>query len=307
VRQSIVYSPLENEVTPKKKMKTGTQQKRSGRKSAVATLIQSTRRDLGLSRKDLAQMIGVDPTTIRGWEQGIFRPRDGKQRVKLAQALKLDLLELSGAVDARHAAAGCNPRLVETLTDFPILATQLLRKTRTSLKDLRLASPYVLPAFTQVDFRRNVAARLLDKTLEVQRIEIFYSLDRLREVLSNIIRYDGCNYHVRSFCPGLREVVPALGAYAFDDNHLVLGGYFVSVPPHGRPGLYIKGDTVRQFFSAYWDEIWRRGTPLNLGGAAELSSVRDLALALGLRDADWPAFVDEAKKLDSVDGAPHRI
>jgi hypothetical protein len=184
---------------------------------------------------------------------------------------------------------------------------KLLKQTKSSMKDLRLAAPYVLPPFVQIEFRKAISARLLDKSLEVQRVEIFYSLDRLREVLSNILRYDGCRYFVRSFCPGLKEVAPALGGYAFDDAHVILGGYFVSVPPHGRPGVYMHGEPVRQFFSVYWDEIWRRGTPLSLGGAVDLSCVRALAMTLGLRDADWPNFLEEARTLQSADGAPLRV
>lgn len=252
-------------------------------------------------------MVEVDDTTVGGWERGSFYPRDGKQRMKLAHALKLNIADLSRAIDGASDGNEGSVRLVESLDDFPALLVKLLRQTKSSVKDLRLAAPYVLPPFVQVDFRKGVSARLLDKSLEVQRVEIFYSLDRLREVLSNILRYDGCRYYVRSFCPGLREVAPSLGGYAFDDAHVILGGYFAAVPPHGRPGIYMRGEPVRQFFTAYWDEIWRRGTPLSLAGASDLSRVKTLALTLGLRDSDWSHFLDEAKALKSADGAPLRI
>lgn len=276
----------------------------SGR-NTIAKRIVDARRTLGLSRGELANLVGVDVTAITGWENGKYRPREGAHRTKLASALNLDVQQLH--TRGKPPANSSTARLVDALDDFPGLLENLLKATRRSVKDVRLASPYVLPPNTQVEFRRAISARILDGTLEVLRVEIFYSLARLKEVLANILLYHGHRYHVRSYCPGIEEVAPALGGYAFDDSSVVLGGYFVSVPPHRKPGLLLRGPAVREFFQAYWDEIWRRGTPLNLGGSSDLSAVRALATRLGLEESQWNKFLAEAGAYKSADGAPFRI
>lgn len=275
--------------------------------NSLAELISRARMAAGLSRTALAAKLSVTPSAVGGWERGSFNPRDGEQRAKLAEVLKLDVLELSRAIDGSGDTSGSTARAVEAMEEFPALLVNLLRQTKRSVKDIRIAAPYTLPPKVQTEFRRAVSARILAKSLDVQRVEIFYSLDRLREVLSNILRYDGCRYLVRSYCAGLKEVTPGIGAYAFDDTHVIFGGYFAALPPHGQHGLLVQGADVQVFFSRYWDEVWRRGTPLNLGGAADLSKVRELAMTLGLRDSGWTQFVDEAKALKCADGAPPRI
>lgn len=193
---------------------------------------------------------------------------------------------------------------VDTLDDLPDLLLDLTRRTQRTLHALRLAAPYSTPAFAQTEWRNLLAERLLERTIEVQRIEIVYSLDRLKEIVSNIFRYEGVRYYVKSFCPGLREVAPAMGGYFFDDREFLLGAYWTSVPPHNRPGIRLSGSPFRNFFVAYWEEIWRRGTLLNGRGGHDLSHVRELAISLGLPSAQWDDFVDGARSYEIGDGAP---
>lgn len=275
----------------------------SGR-DTTARRIADARRAMGFSRSELAKLVGVDVTAITGWESGKYRPREGSHQKKLATALNLDIQQLQAG---KPRANGSTVSVVDALDDLPRLLETLLNNTKRSLMDIRLAAPYLLPPNVQVEFRRAVSARILDGTLEVLRVEIFYSLARLKEVLANILLYHGHQYYVRSYCPGIEEVAPALGGYAFDDSSVILGGYFASLPPYRRPGLLLRGPAVREFFQAYWDEIWRRGTPLNLGGSSDLSPVRALATRLGLKSSDWNEFLAEAGSHKSPDGAPFRI
>lgn len=239
--------------------------------------------------------------------EGRFNPRDGTQRAKLAAVLKIDLRELQRIAGKAPDQDASSVRIVDAMSDLPALLTKLLREAKHTLKDIRLSAPYTLPPHVQTEFRKAISARILAKTIEVQHVEIFYTLDRLKEVLSNILRYDGCPYYVRSYCPGLKEVAPALGGYAFDDVNVILGGYFTTIPPHDRPGVHLQGPDVRTLFSRYWDEIWRRGTPLSLGGASDLGQVRMLAITMGLRPSEWESFLHEAKALRSADQAALRI
>lgn len=46
----------------------------------------STRKSLGLTQRQLAELVGVDPITISRWERGVRTPRGVHARL-LAQAL----------------------------------------------------------------------------------------------------------------------------------------------------------------------------------------------------------------------------
>jgi hypothetical protein len=186
---------------------------------------------------------------------------------------------------------------------LPALFDRLL-PTTSCLRALRIAAPYSTAARVQVKLRTEVCERLMAGTLEVQRIEIFYTLDRLKEALSNVLRYDNLHYHLKGYCAGLVEAAPAIGGYFFDESDFVMGGYWTGIPPHNKPGLHCSGEPFRTFFMAYWNEIWPRGTLLNMSGAHDLSAMRRAALALGLAEADWPGFVDQARELEIGDGAP---
>lgn len=280
--------------------------RKTPRPDSLAKRIVAARREASLSRGELAAAVGVDPSTVTGWESGKFQPREGALRKKIAAALGVEVGALFGGSKPSKAATD-TIELIDTLDAFPQRMEELLARTKRTLKDVRVAAPYTLPPNVQTAFRSAVSERILDGSLEVLRVEIFYTLDRLKEVLSNIFRYHGRKYVVRSYCPGLREAPPAIGLYAFDDEHLFLGGYWASLPPHDRPGLVLSGASASTFFRAYWAEIWRRGTPLNLGGSDDLSAVRALALAMDLPAAEWPNFVAEARAYTCADGAPPRI
>ena len=124
------------------------------------------------------------------------------------------------------------------------------------------------------------------------------------EIVSNVLRYDGCDYHVKCFCAGLQEVVPAMGGYFFDDDHFVLGAYWTGVPPGSQPGICLTGEPFRTFYNGYRDEIWRRGTWLNMRGAHDLSELEAVARRLGVPARQWPRFVEQARAYEVGDGAP---
>lgn len=264
--------------------------------------IKDLREARGLSRRDLARALGVDLSSVRNWEAGENKPRI-ETRAKLARFFGCDL-------DAPYAAADGGPvsaHLVDTLDELPGLLMDLTGRTRGKLRALRLSAPYPTTAYVQVEWRTLLSARLLDGSLTVQRIEIFYDLRRLQETLSNIFRYEGHNYHVKSCCAGVDEVVPAYGGYMFDDDEFLIGAYWSSVPPDNQKGIRVSGRPFREYFNAYWDEIWRRGTWLNMRGPHDLSALRHVALKLGLPAKKWPAFVKGAKTLAIGDGAPPLI
>lgn len=269
--------------------------------AAAGKRLRRLREAKGLSRSDLAKRLNADVTSLSGWESGKRKPRD-RTRSLLAHALGTDI-ESYYMPDDEHGTP-IAASLVDTLEDLPDLLMELTERAQQTLRALRLAAPYATTAYVQTKWRNLVNQRLLDGTLEVQRIEIFYNLRRLQEILSNVFRYDGCRYFVKCHCPGIADVVPGVGGYFFDDDEFLLGAYWMSLPPHHRPGLRVSGAPFRIFFQEYWNEIWRRGTALNISGAGDLSAIQSLAFALGLPQAEWDRFVEGAKTLEMADGAP---
>lgn len=272
--------------------------------ATIGRRIRALREQKGLSRRDLAALIGVDTTALAAWERGTYLPR-APRRTSLAKALGTDVWSLFEEICATEPLA-IRASTHDTITQLAGLLDELMRKSK-MLRALRIAAPYSTPAYVQQDFRTEVSNRLLAGSIEVQRIEIFYSLERLKEALSNVFRYNGCAYNLKCFCTGITEVAPAMGGYYFDDDEFLIGAYWTGVPPTNRPGMHLTGEPFATYFNAYWDEIWRRGTLLNMRGSHDLTAVRTAALALGLNEAAWPQFVEEARELKIGDGAPPLI
>ncbi len=264
--------------------------------------VKRLRETKGVSRRDLAKELGVDVSSLVNWESGKHLPRD-KVRVRMARVLGCDVDALFAAEPGTDAVPVA-VTLVDTDKELPGVLMELTRRTRRTLRALRFAAPYGTTPYVQTEWRQFVSQRLLDGTLEVQRVEIFYNLKRLQETLSNILRYNSRSYFVKSYCPGLAEVAPFMGGYFFDDDEFLLGAYSTGMPPTRRPGIRLSGPPFRTFYNEYWDEIWQRGVWLNNCAGHDLSAVQSVAEKLGLPPEDWDNFVDEAKRLAIGDGAP---
>ncbi len=271
---------------------------------AIGRRIKRLRENQGLSRQQIAAQLAVDLTAIAAWEAGKYLPREVR-RVQLAGLLNLNVASLFA--EEQHVSPGEGAVLIDILGELPGLLRELLKETDHTLKAFRIAAPHPTPAHIQEEFRILVDRRLMDKTIRVERIEIFYRLPRLMEVLSNILRYAGRPYRVKAFCPRTAEVMPGMGGYIFDDQEFVIGAYWGEAPPQGRAGLRLSGEPFRTYFTDYWNEIWPRGQPLNGDNGADLFAVREVALQLGLEPDDWPRFIEQARKLDIGDGLPPMI
>lgn len=271
---------------------------------AIGRRIRYLRETKGLSRAALARKIDVDISSIAGWESGKRLPRD-TVRIRLARALDCELTELLSPL--KETAEPSTVSLLDVSKDFPAIFAERARDTRHIIRTVRLASPYSTTLNVQTEARRIVGERLVAGTLEVQVLEIFYSLDRLKETLSNILRYDGRPYYVKACCVGLTEVAPFLGGFCFDDADVFVGGYWTGYPPQSQPVMRIRGPAIKTFFQSYWKEAWQRGVMLNAHGARDLSIVRETAMAMGLPGKHWKRFQEEARALDIGDGAPPNI
>jgi transcriptional regulator with XRE-family HTH domain len=272
--------------------------------AAIGHRIRRLRQAQGLSRTELARRIEVDVSSIAGWESGKRLPRE-TVRPRLADALACALSQLMSP--APEAETPTHVAALNSLTEFPPVLMAAVRTMRRNLRAVRLTRPDSTAVLVLREFRQLVCERILADTVMVQRIEIFYTLDRLKETLSNILRYDGHQYYIRTCCVGLKEVAPFLGGYCIDDDEVILGTYHAIMPPQGYSVLHLKGPAVGHFFQDHWREIWARGTLLNPHGAHDLSAVREVALSLGLPPRRWRAFVEEARTLEIGDGAPPLI
>jgi transcriptional regulator with XRE-family HTH domain len=272
-----------------------------GRYRIVGARTRRLRMAKGLKIEELADLVQVDKSALSSWERGDYLPRLD-HRIKLANQLGVTLEHLLSEVD--DGPQPTRAFLVDTIDDLPDLLAELLPATR-CLRAIRIAAPYPTAAHVQTEFRHELADRLLAGTIEVQRVEIFFNLRRLQEALSNVLRYDNRNFHLKAYCPGVSEPPPAIGGYIFDDTHFLLGGYWNTLPPpHDRPGLCCIGEPFKTFFAAYWSEIWSRGTLLNISGRHDLSAIQQLAFSMGLAASAWPSFVDGARTFEVGDGAP---
>lgn len=256
----------------------------------------------GLSRRNLADALRINVTSLVGWEGGVRLPRDGIRK-RLARLLDTNIETLFAGTQG-YEPAPLKASIFDTIGELSDLLLQHTRNAHMLVRALRLSAPYITPAHVQIEWRSLISRRILDSTLEVQRIEVFYDLRRLQEVLSNIMRYDGRSYFVKAHCAGIREAIPAFGAYIFDNDEIFLGAYWTDVPPNNKPSLRLSGLPFQTFFNAYWEEVWRRGFYLNIRGAHDFSAVQELAFKLGLAPDDWEQFVEEARTLEIGDGAP---
>jgi transcriptional regulator with XRE-family HTH domain len=266
----------------------------------VGLRIRRLREGKGLSRLQLARKLGVDVSSLSGWESGKRLPRESV-RLRLAGLLDCRLPVLMSPLEEDYPPFSA--RLLDGFAAYAKAMTDCTRRARI-LRGARFASPFTTVSNMLPEWRRLVSERILAGVLEAQRVEIFYGLDRLKEVLSNILRYDGKAYHVKCACVGLKEVAPFMGGYLCDGSDLFLGAYWTGVPPQPRPILHLKGHHLTRFFMDYWSEVWGRTTLLNIRGAHELSAVRELALAMGLPQRKWKSFVEEARAYEVGDGAP---
>jgi transcriptional regulator with XRE-family HTH domain len=276
------------------------------RKAAPNKIVGKRIRELrcarGVSRSDLAATLKVDVSSLSGWERGARLPRIEK-RVGLARALGCDLSALFEA-KAADPLAPVTAIVVDTLEDMPALLAECTRKARRLFRIFRMAANNPTPAFEMIEWRNLMDARLRDGSLEIRRIEIFANLERLQETLSNILRYEGMPYFVKGICLDVGDVSPFMGGFFFDEDEYFLGCYSTCVPPYGTLGLRLSGRPFREYFDAYWEEIWRHGTFLNIRGSHDLSSVKAFAVKLGLPQDQWNQYLEHAKRLDIGDGAP---
>jgi transcriptional regulator with XRE-family HTH domain len=251
---------------------------------------------------ELASLMRVDKSAVNKWEADVNQPKDGRLK-GLADALGTEIDDLLAIVEPRTAEQA-DARLIHTYTELPILLTRLAASCN-RVKALRLSAPYATGKNVQTAFRKTIGARIRDGSVEFQRLEIFYGLDRVKEVISNVFLYDGCSYIIKGCAVNVSETLPGIGAYIFDDYKILLGGYWSSIPPdEDTPNLFLEGELFSKFYSKYWAEIWRRYRFLNIKGADDLLGLRAIAIELGLDAAAWQDFVEEARNFSMGDGAP---
>lgn len=80
--------------------------KHSQEPTALGTLLKSRRQQQGFSRTRVAQMTGIKPITLEGWEGGRVRKPPIHDVLRLARALQISTEELERAVHQDEAAAG---------------------------------------------------------------------------------------------------------------------------------------------------------------------------------------------------------
>lgn len=258
----------------------------------IPARIKLARQQRGLSRRDVASRLNVDVTAVAAWETGRYLPRDA-HRAALARLLEVDLSALLSQ-DPANAALGVSASIVHGTRQGRVLA-ELTESCRGQLTIIRVASPFATIRHQMRDFREIAARRILNGSLEVLVIEVFYSLQRLQEVLSNVFRYDGCRYLVKTFPVPRGNVFPGVDTYVFDNAVSILSSYWTTSVIDERPVIQVAGEPFTTFVREHWNEIWRRAVSLNPAGAQDLSALREIAVELGVPNGEWDRFVEQSK------------
>jgi transcriptional regulator with XRE-family HTH domain len=270
----------------------------------IGNRIKKLRENLGISRQQVAGHLAVDLTAVAAWEAGKYMPRENR-RLRLAALLGTDIASLFA--EHQEASSSVDAGLISSFYELSGAMGELLQETASTLRGFRLTGPYRTSSQLHDEFRAVVDRRLCDGSLEVERIEIFFSLERLQEVLSNLFRYEGRPYRVKTASTGVRDLVPAMSGYLFDGAGMIIGGYWAKPPSQSHLALRLKGEPFKSYFSGYWREIWNGSKPLGDEGGIDLDGIRHVAEGLGLGEADWPQFLDEARHLKMSDGLPPLI
>lgn len=271
----------------------------------VGERIRAARQARGLSRAELARKLDVDSSAIAAWETGRNLPR-ATRRVSLARILSVDVQQLFSEIADKQQEI-LEAKIVSALPDMPSSLLTLLSRTQRRLRIVHPAVPNQLFWAHATEYRKRLRERLTNGTLEVQRLEYFYGLDRLKEVIFNIFEYEGLPYQVRGTLVGDSDEVPSLAVQIFDDDEFMFGSYWATIPANEQYSLQCRGEAFRSFFLSFWNEAWRRGAPLNDGGPKDLRAIQNYAFRLGLKPEKWTQFVKEARELDLGDGAAPAI
>lgn len=263
--------------------------------------IRRHRETKGISRSHLARLVGVDVTAVSAWETDKYRPRVDK-RLRLASTFGV-------AVDALFPDEEPVPvdgPSIRPIDDFESFACLLLERTSQAeriIRAIHCSRCDTTRTAMMVEFRTLVSERLLAGTLAFDHIEMIYSLSRLKEVIWNIFRYEGRPYRMSAYCVDPSQATMGPNAFIFDERELLLGSDWQDARTEPKLRLALSTGTLISYFQQYWSGMWQGGVVLNAEGPRDLSSVRTLAIKLGLPSSDWPSFLEEARALATEDGA----
>lgn len=256
----------------------------------------------GLSRARLAQLLAVDVTAVSAWENGKYQPRVEK-RHSLARLLGVMLEELFPEVSDAHLGGAS----ILQIADHAGFASLLLEKTARAerlIRAIHCSRVAFTPPSHMVEFRRLISNRLLADSLAFEHIEVVQDLSRLKEIVHNILRYDGHAYRLRAYHAPPSGTVPGPNAFLFDERDLLLGSSWQGEPIQQKLRLSVSGGEILDYYQQRWEDMWETATPLNEESDRDLSGAYAFALKLGLAPSDWPAFLEQARSLTIADDAP---
>lgn len=262
--------------------------------------IRHLRERKGISRSHLARLVGVDVTAVSAWETDKYRPRVDK-RLRLANTFGVEL----DALFPHEELVAADVPSIRPIEDFESFASLLLERssqTERLIRAIHCSRCDPRHSATMPEFRTLVSERLLAGSLAFEHVEAIYDLSRLKEVIWNIFRYEGCAYRMSAYCVEPGQPTPGPNAFLFDDRELLLGSDWEDESIKPKLRLALSTGTLVSYFQQYWLGMWRKGVVLNAEGPRDLSSVRAFAVRLGLPISDWPSFLEEARALAMEDG-----
>lgn len=279
-------------------------------KARRGRILRTLRKRAGLTQNDVARELGVHPSAVGKWEKGETTPRP-KHHNALAELFGItrEALFLSSDIDQP-------PPLVESLDVIDELgdrALQCLDETRGIVYDARLSQPHAMPVrmrggYVHSGFWKAVSERLLEGSIEVRRVEVIYSKDRLKDIMWNIKKYEHVKYSIKYYLktPGPPGIMPAISLMSFDYVHFFVGAYFVDFPPpeKHRQMLWLRGEPFASFFREYFELLYDRAPPLSPSGSDGWQEVRKVAESIGISDEDFERLLEEVTAAKEPDYPP---
>lgn len=234
---------------------------------AIGKRIKARRIALGLYQRDLKIRTGMkDERSVRDWEKGHL-PKSHERRLRIAKALDIP----AGVLFSRDL--DLQPKTLRFVGGDIAIGDTLARlgSQATMLRIFRGAHGEEMNIYA--DYREIVARRIHNNELNARCVELIWRADRLEEILSNIIRFNGHQYEARAYVPDESESIgPGFSCYIFDETDVVFSGLWdTSMPGFLRDGLWLTGPAAKDAISEYWIHKWERATPITLRSAKSIA------------------------------------
>lgn len=254
-----------------------------------------------LSNASLAKLVGKDKTTVGRWAKGDNVP--GPSVIaELEEKLSVRGLPLPHAqfaaenslrrsysdieyipiiTDNENGLGLFEKRLFQCLDDAEVSVhyTVLCEFDQQDDESDRRAYPHLIPREFQ---HQPFLKKMFDRRLRWERVEVFFSVDRLVAALRSLRQLQGTQYDIRFYRKPPKSV-PTINLRSFDHEKFILGGYDPKIVYRSNCLIIPARDPLADFLRNYWTAVWEIGTPERL----TFTTSDVIAGDLGVSKGEW--------------------